>query len=332
MKALAMPFQVGWDIVHRCNYRCKHCYFSAEQLADKTMATKNEAIDFVRYLASKKVFHLSLAGGEPLLYPHIVDVVREATAGGISVAMSTNASRLTDAMANSLRKAGLKSIQVSLDGCTEATNDAIRGAGCFAQSVRGLDTGIRHGFQIVLAIVLLQKNKHEIHDYFEYAAKKQIRGIKVQTFIDSGLGHDNLGSLEIPEAELRELIIKLWQHKRRFAKNLEIMLPLVPEVLEQAKTEPEYFNRDTTCLGCQPGLSTIRVNSYGDVRACGSFVNAAPIGNVFATPLQRIWRESRELVRWRNESLVDTGKSTNTCGAICGKGCRAASAPAFSRH
>lgn len=77
-KNFAMPFQVGWDIVHHCNYRCKHCYFSSAQLSDPTALPRERALAFVDELVAGKVFHLSLAGGEPLLYPHLVEVVERA--------------------------------------------------------------------------------------------------------------------------------------------------------------------------------------------------------------------------------------------------------------
>ena len=34
LKVLSMPFQVGWDIVHQCNLRCRHCYLDQQQLSD----------------------------------------------------------------------------------------------------------------------------------------------------------------------------------------------------------------------------------------------------------------------------------------------------------
>jgi MoaA/NifB/PqqE/SkfB family radical SAM enzyme len=158
MKTLSMPFQVGWDITHLCNFRCRHCYFSEYQLADRYSLSRESALGFIRHLAQKKVFHLSIAGGEPLLYPHIVDIVRAATEGGMLVAMSTNASLLDDELADSLWKAGLRSMQISLEGSTAAINDSIRGAGRFAKTTSGLQAAIRRGFSVFLAIVLVQQN------------------------------------------------------------------------------------------------------------------------------------------------------------------------------
>jgi radical SAM protein with 4Fe4S-binding SPASM domain len=331
MKQLSMPFQVGWDITHLCNFRCKHCYFTAEQLADRNCFSREQALSFVRHLAVKKVFHLSLAGGEPLLYPHIVDVVKAATTGGMLVAMSTNASLLTKALASELWDAGLRSIQISLDGSTAEINDSIRGSGKYAQTVSGIQVAKEQGFSVFLALVLVEQNINDIFEYVALAIKLGVRGIKVQTLIDCGLGHENLKQLQANEEVLRRVIRDLWAFKREVAGQIELMLPLIPEVLETARGEEEYYYRESSCLGCQPGLSTIRVNAHGDVRACGGFVDVPPVGNVLQSSLQAIWLESREIARWRNESQVIAGLSNGSCGSICGKGCRSTTAPDFAK-
>lgn len=331
MKSLSMPFQVGWDIVHLCNFRCKHCYFSNEQLGDANWLTREQALDFVDHLVEHKVFHLSIAGGEPLLYPYIVEVVERASRGGMLVAMSTNAAKLDSSLANDLSEAGLKSLQISLEGSTAEINDSIRGAGRYAQTMQGIEVALQIGFTVFFAVVLTQQNRRDIFDYLQMAQQLGVRGVKIQTLIDSGLGHANREDIEIPELELRELLKELWEYKARIKGDLEVLLPLIPEAKEIAEAEGEYWNKDSSCLGCQPGLSTIRVNAFGDVRACGGFVNSEPVGNILNRPLKDIWLESQEIARWRNESQVTNGTSNSSCGSICGKGCRSTTAPSFAK-
>jgi len=327
-----MPFQVGWDITHLCNYRCKHCYFSSKQLSDRTSLSLDEALSFVQHLIDTKVFHLSIAGGEPLLYPHIVDIVRAARAGGVLVAMSTNASLLTPELAQSLFNAGLKFLQISLDGSTAGINDSIRGPGRFEKTMSGIRVALSQGFQIVLAYVIQRPNKHDVETFLDFAASLGVRGVKIQSMIQSGLGEDNWGELSLPESEVIEILRGLWVSKRRFHGRLEVMLPLIPGLDPGLDKGPEYYNKDSSCLGCQPGLTTIRVNSHGDVRACGSFVNAQPIGNIRHERLQNIWLTSQELVRWRNESNLKSGQSSTACGSLCARGCRSSTAPEFAKN
>ncbi len=185
MKTLSMPFQVGWDITHQCNYRCDHCYFYPSQLSDPTRLSKEQCLDFVQELIERKVFHLSFAGGEPLLVSYLPEVIKAATQGGISVALSTNASLLTDELATSLLDAGLTSMQISLDGATETTNDKIRGKGTFAKTFRGLQIALNHGFKVLLAFVITKKNAHELSQFLEMAYDNGAYGVKIQTIIES---------------------------------------------------------------------------------------------------------------------------------------------------
>lgn len=332
MKNLEMPFQVSWDITHNCNLRCKHCFFTKEQLSDKTCLSKDEAISFVNNIASDKVFHLSIAGGEPLLYPHIVDVVSEATDAGMLVAMSTNAILLTESLAKNLRAAGLSSLQISLDGASEAVNDFVRGRGSFEKTIQGIEIARKNGFKILIAFVLLKHNHHELEDLFKLAITLGAYGVKVQTLIESGLGEENKDKIYIEEHDLRQIIFNAWDLKRNYQESLEIMLPLIPEVIASSKEAPEYYYQKSSCLGCQPGLTTVRVDSYGGVRACGGFSAAdSNVGNINEDSLKNIYKNSKELIRWRNASKVFDGEQSTSCGSICGKGCRSATAPDFAK-
>jgi MoaA/NifB/PqqE/SkfB family radical SAM enzyme len=332
MKTLSMPFQVGWDVTHWCNFRCKHCLFSEEQLGDQSYLDRDEALAFVDHLIEKRVFHLSIAGGEPLLYPHIVDVVRRSSEGGVMVALSTNASLLSPALAKELFDAGLRSIQISLEGSNPDINDSIRGSGRFAKTIAGLKVAVEQGLSVYLAIVILKQNIGDIEKFLELAREIGVKGVKIQTLIDSGLALSNHEQIAVEPDRLRAKLIELWSIKSKYRGSLDIMLPLIPEVLGETFDEPEYYNRNSSCLGCQPGLSTVRINSHGDVRACGGMVDAPSIGNIRQTPLQDIWKESSELVKWRNASSLAEGETATSCGSICGKGCRSASAPAFAKE
>jgi len=58
-------------------------------------------------------------GGEPLMHPDIVEVVRQAKSLGFEgVCIVTNAFLLTKEMASDLKKAGLDALTVSIDSIT----------------------------------------------------------------------------------------------------------------------------------------------------------------------------------------------------------------------
>lgn len=319
MKDYSMPFQVGWDVIHKCNFRCRHCYFSSEQLSDPQCLSKADALQFVEQLVKGKVFHLSIAGGEPLLYPHLLDVVRSASLGGLTVSISTNASLLSVELATALRSAGAATLQISLDGHCREINDRIRGKGSFDRTVAGILNAKATGFQILLAIVLVRHNIDHITEYVEFARHLGVSGIKVQTLLRSGLGDTNYAALALDRDQVLDVLRELWKVKRARHVPLNLILPPV---------ESEHGN--SGCIGCKPGISTIRVNSAGDVRACGSDVNAKAIGNVSVEGLADIWRSSRELIQIRNIEAVGDGRSPTACGTSCGSACKSRSSLALS--
>jgi radical SAM protein with 4Fe4S-binding SPASM domain len=70
---------------------------------------------------------LTLQGlGEPLLSPHLLDMVRHAAQRGIHVDFNTNGVLLDRALARRLVAAGLGSLRVSLDGATPGTYEDVR--------------------------------------------------------------------------------------------------------------------------------------------------------------------------------------------------------------
>ena len=82
---------------------------------------------------------LTLQGlGEPLLQPHLMEMVELATARGIEVGFNSNAMLLTRARAERLVALGLDWLHVSLDGATAATHEGIRSGADFARITRNL--------------------------------------------------------------------------------------------------------------------------------------------------------------------------------------------------
>ncbi|MFZ5815534.1 MAG: GTP 3',8-cyclase MoaA [Bacillota bacterium] len=119
------------SITDRCDMRCTYCMPAEglEFLPHDAYMTNEEIVRVARVAATMGVAKIRLTGGEPLVRPGLVDLVREIAAlpGIREVALSTNAHKL-ERYAQPLAAAGLKRVNISLD-----TLDAHR----FAQITRG---------------------------------------------------------------------------------------------------------------------------------------------------------------------------------------------------
>lgn len=106
------------SLTDRCNLRCVYC-MPKEGLQWQPRADQlsvDEIVRVVETAAQGGVRRVRLTGGEPLVHPHVVEIVRRiASIQNIEeVSLTTNA-MLLERLAHPLADAGLKRVNISLD-------------------------------------------------------------------------------------------------------------------------------------------------------------------------------------------------------------------------
>jgi radical SAM protein len=129
------PLNVYWEMTQACALACRHCRAGAMPEPHPGQLTPEESMRFVRQLAEfgDPPPQLVLTGGDPLLRPDLFELIDEARALGIPVAITPAATPLltADVLAR-LKEHGIDALGLSLDGSTAARHEAIRGVpGCF---------------------------------------------------------------------------------------------------------------------------------------------------------------------------------------------------------
>ncbi|HET8928580.1 MAG TPA: GTP 3',8-cyclase MoaA [Microbacterium sp.] len=109
------------SLTDRCSLRCTYCMPEQgnEWLARASILSLDEIERVARVAASLGISTFRLTGGEPLLRPDIVEVVRrlaviEGPDGPVELAMTTNGIRLPDFLPGMI-DAGLKRLNISID-------------------------------------------------------------------------------------------------------------------------------------------------------------------------------------------------------------------------
>jgi len=102
-------------LTDRCNFRCSYCSPAAYE-APEGLLTRAELARLFRLFAGLGMRRIRLTGGEPTLRADAVAIVADAAAtpGVEDVALTTNGHRLAE-LVEPLRRAGLGSLNVSLD-------------------------------------------------------------------------------------------------------------------------------------------------------------------------------------------------------------------------
>jgi MoaA/NifB/PqqE/SkfB family radical SAM enzyme len=125
---LKLPAVCDVSITNVCNAACGFCGFAR----DKTLTGLARYVDAGAFSRALPILHrrgiryLTLQGGEPLVYPEVVQLVSQTVAAGISCAMITNGWFLPRYI-GSLAAAGLRQLIVSLESARLAEHERNRG-------------------------------------------------------------------------------------------------------------------------------------------------------------------------------------------------------------
>lgn len=166
------------SVTDRCNERCLYCmpegYKGWERRPDHL--TASELIRLVRVAAGMGFRKFRLTGGEPTVRPDLLEIVggMKSVQGVEHIGLSTNGTRLAG-QAQGLRKAGLGTVNVSLDALDPAVYRRITG-GEVEPVLAGIRAAVTAGFECIkLNCVLLRGvNEHELWPLVIFAAEHNL--------------------------------------------------------------------------------------------------------------------------------------------------------------
>jgi len=105
---------ISWlEPTARCNLNCYGCYRKNIKDSHKSMEQVKHELDVFQSL--RKTDCISIAGGEPLLYPNIVELVAEVKSRGLKPIINSNGIALTKELLHELKKAGVFGFTFHID-------------------------------------------------------------------------------------------------------------------------------------------------------------------------------------------------------------------------
>ncbi len=310
-RGLGAPICLTWEVTYGCNLACAHCLSSSGKRDPRELTTA-EAMGVIDELAEMQVFYVNVGGGEPLVRKDFFDLVEYAVGRGIGVKFSTNGGLLTAEQAARVAGMDYVDVQISLDGATPETNDAVRGVGSHAAALRAMDRLADAGFgPFKISTVVTRHNVVEL-DALEALADGYGAQLRITRFRPSGRGASVWDRLHPTAAQQRDLY--RWLVAR-------------PNVL----TGDSFFH--LSALGeplpglnlCGAGRIVCLVDPIGDVYACPFVLHDTfRAGSVREDGgFTHVWRESELFKELREPHAAGACAS---CGLYdkCQGGCMAA--------
>jgi radical SAM protein with 4Fe4S-binding SPASM domain len=319
------PIYAVWEITLRCDHACSHCGSRAAKPRDTELDRKGlfEVADALVRLGTREV---TLIGGEAYLHPDCEALVEHLTGMGIWVSMQTGGRALTRARVDSLAKAGIKAIGVSIDG-PEEVHDVLRGVrGSYATAVAGLQHTIDAGLMASTNIQVNRLTYHTLEQHYEMLDAMRVRSWRCQLTVPMGRAADNPQWLLEPY-QLLEVIDRMAVLQEDAAdRALSRGLPLTHAMNVHGSNNLGYFGPHEEMLrshpggqsaywgGCPAGVHVIGIESDGVVKGCPSLPTAPYVGgNVRDLSLEQIWNEAPELQFVRKRTSEELWGFCGTC-------------------
>jgi len=317
---MEFPQSISFTLTNACNLRCKMCgQWSTEGYIRNSTGASRPEMDLADWrrlvdeLAAHHIGSVLLRGGEPFLFPGIVELLEHLNRNGIFVAIDTNGTMLSRFAADLTRIGGIH-LTISVDG-PEEVHDQVRG-------VPGTFRRVREG--LALLGELEQAGGHEISKSINFTISPySVRGLGAMPGVARDLSIDTISIVPyyyVPEAIGRayERILRerlgcaafSWSgfhHETSGVESAEFQaqyrqylatLDGIYNFPYMALTEDEYQTwfedpvRPVGPLACTNIEKLIDIQPAGEANFCVDFPDYA-IGNVREATIEELWNGER---------------------------------------
>ena len=162
------------SLTDKCNLRCVYC-MPEDKVYENNLI--NDTLSFNDYkfiingLSQVGIKKIKFTGGEPLLYPHLIELIKyahyECNIDDISI--TTNGIGLNE-IAYELKRSGLKSVNISLDSLKSYKYKSITRGGNLKDVLKSINRCLELGIKVKINCVVIKRfNDDEVYDFIEMA-------------------------------------------------------------------------------------------------------------------------------------------------------------------
>jgi GTP 3',8-cyclase len=198
------------SVTDRCDFRCVYC-----MAEDMTFVPKPEILSLEEMYQVSRAFtelgvgKIRLTGGEPLIRNNVMALVERLgqLEGLDQLALTTNGSQL-QRLAPTLKQAGVKRINISLDSLNPRKFRHLTRHGNLEQVIAGIDAAVASGFEGIKinAVVLKGRNEEETLDLVDFARDRQIDIVFIEEMPLGLIDEHNRALTFCSSAELQQII------------------------------------------------------------------------------------------------------------------------------
>ena len=315
---LFYPPSVDWEMTADCNHSCIHCYNYWRTATSGSNLKRDEKfyISCAEKLVAAKPVSVQITGGEPLLvWTKIRSAIQILLDAGINVSINTNATLVTDEIAEFLANYRMDAFVSFPCSKAEVFDRIVHTTGAFDRAERGIFILLRHGVRVSPNMVVTKINLPYVYETGKYVHEK----FRVPYFSATKASFPqnadpSFRNQLLDISEFNRMLKDLIRIKEDFGMRVDSawVYSLCGFADEQLMSE-FGFNRKCAC-----GRYAFVLDSEANIKACGcdSTVYGSLLSDSFAETISCMGT-------WQDASML--APECKTCSALkyCGGGCRA---------
>jgi selenobiotic family peptide radical SAM maturase len=283
----ARQFTLQWHLTNRCGGSCRHCYDRSARGELALGEALRVLADFAAFCRRRRVRgHVTLAGGDPLHYPHFWPLYEAVAQARLPVSILGNP--VDAACIDRLMGVAAPAVyQVSLEGL-RAHDDVMRGEGHFARTLQFLRDARAAGLTTHVMLTLTRENMGQV-----LALGRRLRGL-TSRFTFNRLAQVGQGAdLALPEPARYRRFLARYLLARRANPVLGAKENLFSAVRREWGLKPLP---GCTGFGCGAAFNFVALLPDGEVHACRKFpsligdIRRDSLAEILASPEARRYR------------------------------------------
>lgn len=279
-----IPLQASLELTNRCNERCTHCYiekFEDDQKRVLDLAGWEKVLDELRAAGT---LYVILMGGEAMLNPLFMNILRLSVQKGFHTSMISNGQKIRSfEKAQELAEAGIANITFSLYSHLPEIHDAMtRVKGSHRRTTQTIDWCLEAGIDANVNCLMTRENINGVFELERWCLDRNIE-LKVDPMITPKLNGDTTPTLLRPSDSQLKWFYR--ERVRRWSKG-------IPQA--SIETENSYV--------CNAAKGKCAVSAYGELLPCIEI--REPLGNLVTESFESIW-QTETAKKWRGFLVKD---------------------------
>jgi len=279
--AFSQPISVYFYPTLRCNCRCVMCQTRNNKAKDMTFDEIKSMIKFLRDWLGP--FVLNISGGEPTCRKDLWKIISFASSLGVKVVLMTNGTLITKRDIPTIKKSGLKFVNLSLDSLNPEVYKKVRGKNLTRRALNGINVLKEcNGINININTTITRYNIDELPKLVEFTIKNGLSAISMNPLFLR------------EECDIKREFNHLWPSNKKVDSIMAKMITMKKEgypILNSVKhidlIRRYYKNTESVSGKCLVPLIP-RINSDGTMYICTEIA-----GNICIESPNKIWNSKK---------------------------------------